>query len=75
MMPLQFAAVYPRFLTNEPEWKGDHFHWPQNNPQMTGDRLFYLSCIKDLACHRGGISWDYYKVLARTDEIERDIGG
>jgi len=38
---------------------------------MMEDRTFYLSCIKDIACYRGGIYWDYYQVLARIDEIER----
>jgi hypothetical protein len=71
MVPLQYAAVYPRFLTNEPQIIRGAVIWPRITPTMDRDRQFYLQCIEDIASHRGGIAQDYYEILAREDEIER----
>lgn len=72
-VPLQFAAVYPRFLTHEPV-KGEGYDWTaRNTEQMEQDRAFYLECVKERAFGEEGNSMlmNYYRVLAREDEIAR----
>jgi len=78
MVPLQFAAEYPRFLTHEPFQihSGPHprtvFDWQKRNTHMMRrDRQFYLDCVRDKACSVGGIAQDYYQLLARPDECSR----
>ncbi|KAI1419465.1 hypothetical protein F5Y12DRAFT_247103 [Xylaria sp. FL1777] len=70
MLPLQFAAVYPRFLTHEPGVDGQGFT-RRNTKQMKQDRDFYLECVKARAIQDGGIVMDYYRVLSREDEPSR----
>lgn len=73
LVPLQFAAVYPRFLTHEPV-KGEGYDWrARNTEQMEQDRAFYLECVKERASREEGNSMlmNYYRVLAREDEIAR----
>ncbi|KAL4725663.1 hypothetical protein ACLX1H_007814 [Fusarium chlamydosporum] len=83
-LPLQFAAAYPRFLTHEPQ-NGEEDHGrvamtgvPRNwnardTLQMRRDREFYLMCIKEKAFGSEGnkLMRDYWRVLARHDEIAR----
>src|SRR3954469_7282932 len=71
MVPLQFAAVYPRFLTNEPQVTEHEVVWPRNSAIMERDRQFYLQCIREIALSTGGAAQEYYKILAREDETER----
>jgi hypothetical protein len=78
MVPLQFAAEYPRFLTHEPEqiYLDSHtrtvFEWRKKNTgMMRRDREFYLNCVKERAASEGGIVDDYYRLLARSDECNR----
>lgn len=73
MLPLQFAAEYPRFLTYEPvEEHSGVFDWTQRDTvQMKRDRAFYLECVRIRAETEGGIARDYSGVLARTDEVKR----
>ncbi|KAL9024041.1 MAG: hypothetical protein Q9196_006805 [Gyalolechia fulgens] len=71
-VPLQFAAVYPRFLTHEPSWNGRMVKWPkESSPMMRRDREFYLQCVHQRAVAEGGMVEDYYRVLSREDEIQR----
>ncbi|KAK4150671.1 hypothetical protein C8A00DRAFT_36730 [Chaetomidium leptoderma] len=70
MVPLQFAAVYPRFLTHEPGERAQGVS-ARNSPQMNQDRAFYLECVKTRAQREGGIELDYYRVLSRGDEPRR----
>jgi hypothetical protein len=75
MVPLQFAAEYPRFLTHEPVQISSGttvFDWQKKNTDiMKRDRLFYLDCVRERACSEGGIARDYYQLLARSDECSR----
>ncbi|OBT67922.1 hypothetical protein VE03_02584 [Pseudogymnoascus sp. 23342-1-I1] len=78
MVPLQFAAVYPRFLTYQPSQvcleKGDvvSFDWSVKYTSiMMRDRAFYLNCIKRRAYSEGGIALDFYKALDRPGESRR----
>ena len=71
MTPLQFAAVYPRFLTNEPQMINGMFYWPSSSQIMERDRRFYLECIRKIASARGGIAINYYEILEREDEARR----
>ncbi|KID97317.1 Protein kinase-like domain protein, partial [Metarhizium majus ARSEF 297] len=75
LVPLQFAAVYPRFLTHEP-LEGQENGWTgRDSEQMELDRAFYLECIQERAIQAQGeglnMLMDYYRVLSREDEIER----
>jgi hypothetical protein len=70
MLPLQFAAMYPRFLTHEPG-EGDPGFTTRNTKKMQQDRAYYLECIKERANREGGIELDYYMVLSRKDEPSR----
>ncbi|KAK4132535.1 hypothetical protein BT67DRAFT_443733 [Trichocladium antarcticum] len=70
MVPLQFAAVYPRFLTHEPREGAQGFS-VLNSRQMKKDRAFYLECVKTRATQEGGIELDYYRALSRDDEPSR----
>jgi len=70
MVPLQFAAVYPRFLTHEPGEGAQGFS-VRNSRQMKQDRAFYLECVRTRAMREGGIELDYYRVLSRDDEPSR----
>lgn len=78
MLPLQFAAAYPRFLTHEPierqpEQESSHnFDWLYRGPAAMGrDRKFYLDCLEQLAHDSGGVTEQYYDILRRPDEIDR----
>lgn len=78
MVPLQFAAVYPRFLTHEPLRDGpglenvSSFDWNgKNTHAMKLDRQCYLKCVKERAQIEGGYLKQYYNVLARADEVRR----
>ena len=71
MIPLQYAAVYPRFLTNEPQISGGEVIWPNETAAMRRDREVYLACIQAIALDMGGIYQDYYNILARSDEVLR----
>jgi hypothetical protein len=73
MVPLQFSAVYPRFLTNEPRLVGDMFDWSQCAYSQTqkDDRSFYLQCIIDMAPAKGEYARVYSEILARDDQEER----
>ncbi len=70
MVPLQFAAVYPRFLTHEPGEGAQGFS-VRNSQQMKQDRAFYLECVRTRATREGGIELDYYRALSRDDEPSR----
>ncbi|KAB5570378.1 hypothetical protein GE09DRAFT_1171077 [Coniochaeta sp. 2T2.1] len=70
LVPLQFAAVYPRFLTHEPDDGAVKFA-SRDTEQMREDRTFYLQCIQGRATREGGIALDYYRVLEREDEPSR----
>ena len=71
MVPLQFAAVFPRFLTNEPRIIEDKVHWPRITDMMRRDRKVYLDCIKSIASRRDATANAYFNVLDRADEIDR----
>lgn len=73
MIPLQFAAVYPRFLTNEPQERGDTFDWSECSytKVQKEDRTFYLQCIRDMAAERGEYARMYAQILGREDQEER----
>jgi hypothetical protein len=68
MVPLQFAAGYPRLLTYEPT--GSSLQ-TKNTAMMERDRQFYLNCVKERASTEGGIELDYNQVLSRDDEVNR----
>ncbi|KAK4038465.1 hypothetical protein C8A01DRAFT_17461 [Parachaetomium inaequale] len=70
MVPLQFAAVYPRFLTHEPGEGAQGFS-ARNTRQMKQDRAFYLESVRARARREGGIELDYYRALSRDDEPSR----
>jgi hypothetical protein len=70
LLPLQFAAVYPRFLTYEPN-EGVLGFASRDTKQMREDRTYYLKCIHGRATREGGIALDYYRVLSREDEPSR----
>ncbi|KAF6811184.1 hypothetical protein CSOJ01_05863 [Colletotrichum sojae] len=71
LVPLQFAAVYPRFLTHEPS-ESDGLDWTaRDTKQMEQDRAFYLECIRTRANQEGGILLDYLRVISRQDEVSR----
>lgn len=71
MVPLQFAAAYPRFLTNEPCLVNGKAHWPLHSQTLERDRRFYVECIKKIVLSKGGIAQDYYEMLAREDKVQR----
>lgn len=73
MVPLQFSAVYPRFLTDEPRLVGDKFDWSQcaYSQRQKDDRSFYLQCIIDMAQAKGEYALVYAEILARDDQEER----
>ncbi|KAF2021332.1 hypothetical protein BU24DRAFT_19415 [Aaosphaeria arxii CBS 175.79] len=75
MVPLQFAAEYPRFLTHEPVQicpGFTAFDWERRDTDvMKRDRFYYLDCVREIACLEGGIARDYYELLARPDECRR----
>jgi len=72
MVPLQFAAEYPRFLTHEPFETPDGFVWSGHDSiAMCEDRKFYLDCIRERAESEGGICRQYWQILARSDEPRR----
>lgn len=71
MVPLQFAAVYPSFLTHEPQSQGG-FDWDASNTQaMRKDRLAFQTCVRDRAIREGGMFRTYYDLLCREDEVNR----
>ncbi|KAK4189872.1 hypothetical protein QBC35DRAFT_379302 [Podospora australis] len=69
-VPLQFAAVYPRFLTHEPREGAQGFS-ARNTQQMKQDRAFYLECVEIRARREGGFELDYHRTLSRNDEPSR----
>jgi hypothetical protein len=71
MVPLQFAAVYPNFLTHEPQSQGG-FNWDATDSHtMQKDRLTFRMCVRDRAIREGGIYRAYYDLLSREDEVNR----
>ena len=69
MVPLQFAATYPRFLTHEPRQHGS-FDWvATNTDRMQKDRLAFRECIRDRAVREGGVCQDYYDILSGEDGV------
>ena len=71
LLPLQFAAVFPRFLTHEPSINQGYEWKRRRTKQMEQDRKFYLEVIRARAIRNGGIFRDYYRVLSRHDEPTR----
>lgn len=72
MVPLQFAAAYPRFLTHEPPCKYGPFDWAAKNTVcMQEDRLVFRECIRDRAVLQGGLCQIYHDLLCREDEVNR----
>lgn len=75
MMPLQFAAVFPRFLTHEPVERGDDawdLTWRHcKNEVMDRDRGFYLDCVKAIAGETEDLVARYCEILCRSDEVNR----
>ena len=72
MVPLQFAAEYPKFVTHEPFETAHGFVWSRHDSvMMREDRKVYLECIRERAEREGGIYQQYYQVLARDDEPRR----
>lgn len=73
MIPLQFAAFYPKFLTNEPRQIGDIFDWSQcyYSETQIQDRRFFLQCIKDRAPDKGRHAQIYAEMLSRDDQEDR----
>ncbi|EEQ31393.1 conserved hypothetical protein [Microsporum canis CBS 113480] len=82
MIPLQFAACFPNFLTHDfqslhdqAEVEHGNTHgplvWrPKNTPMMRRDRAFYLQCVKELS-EGDPMLEEYYRLLADKDEIRR----
>jgi len=71
MVPLQFAATYPRFLTHEPQSHGT-FDWVTTNTDcMQKDRLVFRECVRERAIHEGGFCQVYHDILCRDDEVKR----
>lgn len=82
MIPLQFAACFPNFLTHDFQSLHDKVEvehgntygplvWrPKNTPMMRRDRAFYLQCIKELSKGDPMLE-EYYRLLADKDEIRR----
>ncbi|CAC9892709.1 unnamed protein product, partial [Aureobasidium pullulans] len=71
MVPLQFAATYPRFLTHEPQSHGT-FDWVTTNTDcMQKDRLVFRECVRERAIHEGGFCQVYHDILCRDDEVNR----
>lgn len=70
MVPLQFAAEYPRFLTPEPIETATGISWGggEGDVQRSQDRRYYLSCVRDRAEREGGLALWYYWILSRSDE-------
>jgi hypothetical protein len=73
LVPLQFAAAYPRFLTFEPVKRREYDWTARSTWQMAQDRAFYLECVKERAAKEegNGLFMDYYRALARHDEVAR----
>jgi hypothetical protein len=76
MIPLQFAATYPRFLTHEPRSGGTETHktfdWAATDTDcMQEDRLVFRNCIRDRALLEGGLCQVYHDLLGRDDEVDR----
>ncbi|KAM5446987.1 hypothetical protein MaudCBS49596_006167 [Microsporum audouinii] len=82
MIPLQFAACFPNFLTHDFQSLHDQVEvehgnthgplvWrPKNTPMMRRDRAFYLQCVKELS-EGDPMLEEYYRLLADKDEIRR----
>ncbi|CRK38187.1 hypothetical protein BN1723_004413, partial [Verticillium longisporum] len=73
LVPLQFAASYPRFLTHEPDEEGSFTISGHLNDRLLRDRAFFLGCIKYRALKDDGssIMQTFYQLLAREDQIAR----
>jgi hypothetical protein len=83
MMPLQFSACFPNFLTHdfqalhepvEVEYGsgiGGQLVWQsKNTPMMRRDRAFYLQCVKEY-CRGDPLLDEYHQLLAAKDEVRR----
>ncbi|KAF6839195.1 hypothetical protein CPLU01_01933 [Colletotrichum plurivorum] len=71
LVPLQFAAVFPRFLTHEPAQNHGIDWTARDTKQMEQDRAFYLECIRTKTTREGGIFLDYLRVISRQNEASR----
>ncbi|KAI5256820.1 hypothetical protein E4T42_01392 [Aureobasidium subglaciale] len=76
MVPLQFAAAYPRFLTHEPRpsthsSSASFDYATTNTATMQQDRLVFRECVQARALSEGGIYQTYYDLLSRKDEVNR----
>ncbi|KAI5206093.1 hypothetical protein E4T39_02771 [Aureobasidium subglaciale] len=76
MIPFQYAAAYPRFLTHEPRPSthdsGASFDFATTNTDtMQQDRLVFRECVRARALSEGGIYQTYYDLLGRKDEVNR----
>ncbi|OAQ98759.1 hypothetical protein LLEC1_05794 [Akanthomyces lecanii] len=73
MIPLQFSALYPKFVTNEPRKIGNTFDWSQcrYSERQIQDREFFLQCIKEKATTKGHDAQIYAEILGREDQEAR----
>ncbi|KAI0430527.1 hypothetical protein F5Y09DRAFT_226845 [Xylaria sp. FL1042] len=73
MVPLQFSAVYPRFLTSEPRLIEGVFDWSccGHSQAQKADRDFYLQCIIDMAPGKGKQACQYAEILALDNQEDR----
>lgn len=72
MVPLQYAAEYPRFLTFEPIKTNSGVSWTERkHEQLYKDRQYYLACIKERAEQERGLALQYHTALSRVDEVNR----
>ncbi|KAI0103701.1 hypothetical protein GGR51DRAFT_524126 [Nemania sp. FL0031] len=73
MVPLQFSAVYPRFLTSEPRQIEGVFDWSccNHSKAQKADRAFFLQCITDMAPRKGEQACRYAEILALDDHEDR----
>jgi hypothetical protein len=83
MMPLQFSACFPSFLTHDFQTLHDPVEveygsgvdgqlvWrSKNTPMMRRDHAFYLKCVEEFS--RGDLMLEvYYQLLAAKDEMRR----
>ena len=72
MVPLQFAAVYPLFLTHEGNRSNEFWYSPLKDTMvMRRDRAFYLQLVQERAVTGEPTMKTYSQVIARKDEVPR----